>query len=199
MAHVHRGSEDKVLRIAQQCSGQVITQPWRDGRGVSRVMEQWMTRDRRRKAEIRTQQAATGAPYSVARRAITRPDLHQILQEHPRLNDFGIGVFDGRRKTREQRQDELAAGRARLADQEDVVLETVDWLRENITPIQTPTVSSYRIKHVMERATGTYNSNGELIAAALIAGYSFKYDEPNVLLGMSARDIRRIELARQSG
>lgn len=152
-----------------------------------------MTKNRRLKSETRAHQAATGVPYSVARREITSPTLAEVMQEHPFLNDFGIGVFDSRRKTPEQRRDELAAGREVLAGREDIVLETAAWLRENVATIKTPTVDSYGMKHVMERATGVYTTNGEFIAAALIVGYPFKYTRgPNLLLGMSARDVNRI-------
>jgi hypothetical protein len=153
-------------------------------------MEHSMTTNRRRKAEIHAHQAATGKPYLVARRQIIA--LAEVMQQHPRLNSFGIGVFDPLRKTAEQRRTELAAGREELAGGMTMVMETAAWLRENITPIKTPTVSSYTVKHVMERATGRYVTNGEFIAAALVAGYTFKYDQPNVLFGMSARDLRRM-------
>jgi hypothetical protein len=128
-----------------------------------------------------------------ARRQITPPALAEAMQEHPLLSSFGIGVYAPRRKTPEQRRTELAAGREDLAAREAMVLETAAWLRENITPIKTPTVGSYGMKHVMERATGRYVTNGEFIAAALIVGYTFKYTEPNVLFGMSARDVMRID------
>ncbi|ACZ83786.1 hypothetical protein [Streptosporangium roseum] len=146
-----------------------------------------MTRNRRHKADLRAYQAVTGAPYMVARR-----QMAEMMQQHPLLNSFGIGVFDWRRKTIEQRQAELAAGRERLANAEATVLETAVWLRENIRPIKAPTVGSYGMKHVMEHATGKYVANGEFIAAALIAGYTFKYVQPNVLFGMSARDVQRL-------
>ena len=80
-----------------------------------------------------------------------------------------------------------------LPARETTVLETAEWLRENITPIKTLTVDSYGMKHVMERATGRYVTNGEFIAAALIVGYTFRYAEPNVLFGMSARDLKRTD------
>uniref|UniRef100_UPI003F4998ED hypothetical protein n=1 Tax=Sphaerisporangium sp. CA-236357 TaxID=3240030 RepID=UPI003F4998ED len=158
-------------------------------------MEHTMTRNRRRKAEIRAHQAATDTAYMVARRETTPPTLAEVMQQHPRLNSFGIGVYNQRRKPLEQRQAELATNRQKLADDEARVLETAAWLRKNITPIKTPTVNSYGMKHVMERATPTrrYVTNGTFIAAALIAGYTFKYTEgPNVLFGMSARDVKRL-------
>ena len=127
-----------------------------------------MTMDRRRKADIRTYQGATGISYLVALRH--NAEMAEVMREHPRLSAFGIGVFEPWRKTAEQRRAELAAGRKR--GQGDG--ETVVWLRENITPINTPTASSYGVKHVMERATGRYVTNGVLIAAALIAAYTFR-------------------------
>ncbi|MER6494453.1 hypothetical protein [Streptomyces griseorubiginosus] len=190
VAHVHRGGEDKVPRIAQQRSARSSKYLRRDGRGSSREMEHMMTRNRRRKAEIHAHQAATGTAYLVARRQIIA--FAEVMQQHPQLNSFGIGVFDAHRKTAEERQTDLAAGREELAGGVAMVMETAAWLRENITPIKTPTASSYSVKHVMEQATGSYVTNGEFIAAALLAGYTFKYAQPNVLFGMSDRDLKRM-------
>ncbi|MEU9334170.1 hypothetical protein AB0D49_13580 [Streptomyces sp. NPDC048290] len=125
----------------------------------------------------------------MAYRQITPPTLAEVMQQHPQLGSFGIGVFNASRKTAGQRQAELAADRAKLAGREAIVMETAAWLWENITSTGTPTVSSYTVLHVVERATGRYVSNGDVIAAALIAGYSFEYDQPNVLFGMSDRDL----------
>ncbi|MGY2079718.1 hypothetical protein [Modestobacter sp. SYSU DS0657] len=153
-----------------------------------------MTRNRGQKAAVRAQMAATGAPYMEARRQLTSPTLGDVMREHPLLNSFGIGVFDSRRKSPSERRAELAAERAVLAAHETTVVDVAAWLRENIAPIKTPSVGSYTMKHVVERAIGRYVTNGELIAAALLAGYSFKYtDGPNVLFGMSVRDVKRTE------
>lgn len=49
------------------------------------------------------------------------------------------------------------------------------------------------MKHVVENATRQYVSNGELIAAALMAGYPMgKVDGPNTDFGMSKRDVDRV-------
>ncbi|MGH3947502.1 MAG: hypothetical protein ACRDSE_00020 [Pseudonocardiaceae bacterium] len=125
--------------------------------------------------------------------------LAEVMERHPQLTSFGIGVYDPRCKTSEQRQAELAEERAVLAGREATVLEIAAWLRENVRPIKTPTVGSYGMKHVVERAIGKYVTNGEFIAAALMAGYAFKHtDGPNVLLGMNARDVKRIDATEQS-
>ncbi|WP_327686452.1 hypothetical protein [Streptomyces sp. NBC_00467] len=45
---------------------------------------------------------------------------------------------------------------------------------------------------MIERATGTYLPNGVFIASALIVGYPFRYDQPNVRFGMSQRDLNKL-------
>lgn len=50
--------------------------------------------------------------------------------------------------------------------------------------------SSYSLKHVVENIIGDYVSNGELISAMIILGYSFKiahYDSPNCYFNVSAK------------
>jgi hypothetical protein len=145
--------------------------------------------------------------HSTSRPSPSRPapllgptlSLATVMQQHTQLNSFGIGVYEPRRKTPEQRQAELADEREALAGQEAKVLEIAAWLREHVTPIKTPTVGSYGMKHVVERAIGQYVTNGEFIAAALISGYRFKYTAgPNMLFGMSARDVKRIDSAKLS-
>jgi hypothetical protein len=85
-----------------------------------------------------------------------------------------------------------------LVDREATVLQVAAWLRDNIAPIKTPSVDSYGMKLVVERAVGEYITNGEFIAAALIAGYGFKSgDGPNMQFGMSARDVKRVISATQ--
>lgn len=155
-----------------------------------------MTRDRARKAQARALHGATGMPYVVARRAAQQPSpLAEVMTAHPELNDFGIGVFDAHRKPRHQREEELAQQRRELAARERDVLEVAHWLQANITPIATPGVGSYGLKHLVERRIGRYVTNGEAIAAALIVGYPHRYGRttgPNVLFGMSQRDYNRL-------
>jgi hypothetical protein len=125
--------------------------------------------------------------------------LAEVMDQHPQLNTFGLGVFAPLRKTAGQRAAELASGREELAEREAAVLEIAAWLRENIAPIKTPTFGSYTMKHVVEHAIGEYVTNGELIAAALVAGYPARLvPGPNPLFGMSARDVHRIDTATRS-
>jgi hypothetical protein len=73
---------------------------------------------------------------------INSTTLAEVMRQHPNLNSFGIGVFDASRRTPDQRRTELAAAREELVKREATVLEIGAWLRDNITPIKTPSVGS---------------------------------------------------------
>ncbi|MEU6397176.1 hypothetical protein ABZ867_09320 [Streptomyces cinnamoneus] len=126
------------------------------------------------------------------RRQLNWPTLAEVMEEHEKLGAFGVGVFNSHRLTAEQRRAELVAERKNLRNEEGLVMETALWLHDNITPIKTPTAGSYGVKHLIEQATGTYVTNGVLIAAALVVGYPYRYDQPNVRFGMSRRDLNRL-------
>ena len=139
--------------------------------------------------------AAEGARAGVrqgTRQAASLLSLQAVMEQQPQLTSFGFGVFEGWRKTAGQRREELEQARDELFRSEDRVLRVRDWLLANITPIKTPTLDSYRMKHVAERAIGEYVTNGDLIAAALMAGYPMSRPHgPNAEFGMSKRDVGR--------
>lgn len=162
-----------------------------------------MTKNRRHKAETRAYQAATRTSYMVARRQLDSlgaarrergwPSLAEVLEEHPKLNAYGIGAFYKRGETAAERRAQIDVWRAELAASDALVMDTALWLDERLGRIQTPTKSSYHLKHVMEKDTGLYVANGVFIAAALTAGYTHRYEQPNVLFGVSALDLRRLK------
>lgn len=118
--------------------------------------------------------------------------LAEVMEQHPQLGRFGIGVFDPDHKPQNVLDAELAESRAALVQREATVHEVVGWLHANdLTPIQTPSAGSYTVKHLVEKDIG-YVSNGEFIAAALMVGYPYRYRTPNVLFGISSRDLRRV-------
>jgi hypothetical protein len=127
------------------------------------------------------------------RRQLNWPTLAEVMEEHERLGNFGIGVFSSTRLSAEQRRAELAVERENLRGNEDLVVKTALWLRDNLMPIKTPTAGSYGVKHLIERATDlAYLPNGVLIASAFIVGYPFRYDQPNVRFGLSQRDLNKL-------
>ncbi|HEY0637619.1 MAG TPA: hypothetical protein VGD67_08225 [Pseudonocardiaceae bacterium] len=143
-----------------------------------------------------------GAPVPIARAGIHLPvtglSLREVMDVHPQLNSHGFGVFNGQGMTAEQRREKLSQGRDELRSSEGLVLRVRDWLRVSIAPIKTPTVGSYGMKHVVEKAIGQYITNGELITAALMAGYPMgRPHGPNVDFGMSKRDVDRARTANR--
>lgn len=151
-----------------------------------------MTRDRLNKHEIRVLQEKTGLSYMEARRLMIA--FGDVLDREPTLSMYGFGLVQhlGRDVTLAERQEEFRGHRDELERAAAGVVEVCQWLRENIRPIKTPGQGSYGMKHVVENAIGRYVANGELIAAALMAGYPMGgVHGPNTDFGMSKRDVDR--------
>ena len=130
-----------------------------------------------------------------------RRRLDALMAEHPTLSHSGIGHGSGEwrsDKSPEWRDRILQAEREMFRESIDDVIWTVDWLRSNVEPIKTINRrhSSYGLKHLAEKfSPNGYLSNGVLIAAAMIVGYPFKVDPPNVMFGMSQRSIKELSRA----
>lgn len=116
------------------------------------------------------------------------------MAEFPTLCSNGMDVYDAHRKSPAVRQAELAKERVALIDRAQHVKRVVEFLRSRLRPIQTCTIGSYSLKHTVEDAIGAYTTNGEAIAAALMAGYPYKHTGgPNVDFGMSAPDYKAVK------
>lgn len=152
-----------------------------------------MTRDRLSKREIRVLQEQTGLSYVEARRLLIT--FHDVLVREPHLstNGFGLAPRMTGMETLAERQEDFRRHRDQLERAAVQVVTVHQWLRKNIRPIKSPGQGSYGMKHVVENALGQYVSNGELIAAALMAGYPMgKIHGPNTDFGMSKRDVDRV-------
>ena len=131
----------------------------------------------------------------------TLDKLKALMDEHPTLNDFGIGhgsAHDWPDDSPEFKASILQTERHALLDNVADVIWTVHWLRLNVEPIKTINRrhSSYGLKHLAERfSPNLYLSNGVFIAAAMIVGYPFKLDPPNAMFGMSERSIKQLSRA----
>ncbi|WP_226360607.1 hypothetical protein [Pseudonocardia sp. ICBG1142] len=116
-----------------------------------------------------------------------------MLAEDPTLGEHGYGVYKGWTKTPTDRAAELRRLREELLSHRAEIDTVYDWLVTNLSPIKTLTECSYSLKHIAERAIGTYVSNGQLIAAALMAGYpTGRPRGHNVLVAVSRRDLKRV-------
>ena len=95
--------------------------------------------------------------------------------------------------SREERIQQIERHRQDLISRADTVRQVHDWLVVNIAPIKTPNTGSYELKHLAEDLLGEYVTNGELITAALMAGYPMRRDHgPNADFAMSSRDVTRL-------
>lgn len=126
--------------------------------------------------------------------------LAAVMTYVPSLTDIGIGGSSFARTSAERRES-FRLGRNRLRGMPNQVAEVRAWLEGHITPIRTinPRAHSYMGKHLAEDAIGRYVSNGEFIAAAVIAGYPYRVERdggPNAYFGMSNRDLRGARAAR---
>ena len=114
-----------------------------------------------------------------------------VMEGAPQLSDFGIGLFDGGcGLTLDERKSKLADERQKLREKVIEVEWLVQWLPLNIASIKTIQRSSYGLKHRVERySPNKYITNGVFIAAAIIAGYPYKFqtDSANVDFGMSKK------------
>lgn len=125
--------------------------------------------------------------------------LAVAMDMEPELNrnGFGAGAYG---RSLEERRADARAWRVELRSRAERVDEVRQWLVDNIDPRQTinPDVGSYGLKHTAERILGEYVANGELIAAAIIAGYPYRREgggSPNARFGMSSRSVAALRRA----
>lgn len=118
----------------------------------------------------------------------TEQRLPAILARHPLLTHFGFGEFNRPFTATEKGRNDLLAAIAEID-------HARAWLRTQQSRLTlNPRRSSYGLKHIAERAAGSYISNGALIAAALLEGWKVKRISeisPNARLNISEKGLRR--------
>lgn len=102
---------------------------------------------------------------------LSRDVLAEVLEKYPNVSDGGWYLS------------EVSAG----VDYDEFT-QAVEWLKERERAGTASDVTSYGWKHVMERLTKTYVSNGAFIAAALFLGFPVKpNDTPNPTIGIKRK------------
>lgn len=139
---------------------------------------------------MREQQAATQQSPAEATALMndTERRLPVILKQYPLLTYFGFGEFNRPAATTEEGRRDLLAAIAEID-------RARAWLRTQ-QPRRTlnPRRSSYGLKHIAERATGDYISNGAFIAAVLLEGWKVRRISeisPNARLNISEKGLKR--------
>jgi hypothetical protein len=121
---------------------------------------------------------------------IIQADLDQVCIDNPDLDDWGLASDWCRRRNGRyyygRDTQPLRYGPPSLSEVQDAAR----WLAV-VPRVKHPRRSSYELKHVMERLTGQYVTNGAFIAAALLLGIPVRRDpdSPNPFVGI-ARGIR---------
>lgn len=118
----------------------------------------------------------------------TEQRLPTILKQHPLLTRFGFGEYERPFVATEKRRSDLLAAIAEI-DHARAWLQTQQ-PRLTLNPRR----SSYGLKHIAERAAGSYISNGAFIAAAFLEGWTVKRipgGNPNARLNISENGLRR--------
>jgi hypothetical protein len=132
---------------------------------------------------------------------MTKSDLQRVLKRLPELTGYGIGAYDWRNKTEDQRRDEIAAEQKEMTERIGDLNAVCDWLKGiSIRLVKpNPSADSYHLKHLMEGQTGRYVDNGTFIAAAVHSGFMFKIERPNACFNIGRRELKRLRaMARRS-
>lgn len=132
--------------------------------------------------------------------------IAKVLYENPTLNFNGI-QFDFSEMIKKSKMEKIKfinEQRKRLLNNADFIMQLSQFLQDNIE--RTATIrsyfSSYNIKHIIERSLSKYGfyedyvSNGELITAAILAGFKFSQNSQhsgfNVYFNMSQKSLKRM-------
>jgi hypothetical protein len=115
---------------------------------------------------------------------MTREDIQAVLDREPTLTYYGIRT--------NKEPGELDANREALLNCVDQCARVCTWLSgQQMTKTVNREHSSYGYKHMAERATGDYVSNGVFIAAAIHCGFPYRKipNSPNVQFGISEKGL----------
>lgn len=128
---------------------------------------------------------------------MTKKDIAQVIKQIPELNDFGIGLYNrGRGLSEEEKREKLKEGQEALLNNADWCTVICEWLRpmQKIKTINRRH-TSYGLKHIFERDSGQYVTNGAFICAAVHSGFDYKLtpSNPNVSFNISERSLNAVE------
>lgn len=143
-------------------------------------------------AKVEAIRAAEQARLAAMPPPVTGRDVAAVLERYPLLSWAGNGYgpsWQGHNAM-------LKEFRGRLLADSSVtsVGRMRDWITANLVPrkafINGP--SSYRLKHIAERAGAGYSSNGEFLVAAILAGLpvDMASGDLNPSIGVTQRSVR---------
>ena len=106
---------------------------------------------------------------------ITKDDLKELLTKYPLLHVWGYETKN--RKSDALINESIEELQDKLINEIRAINLVIEFLGKHATKTRVITKdSSYYYKHLVEKHTGEYISNGVFIAGALLAGYRMKPD-----------------------
>jgi len=126
---------------------------------------------------------------------VIQDDIKVVLEQLSELTHFGFGIFgDGEIMSPEVYQANFNECQKELLNSPESCTRICEWLNHvGKAKSINGRDSSYGLKHVVEKATGKYCSNGEFICAAIHMGFKFRRHGPNADFNMSVPDLIRLK------
>lgn len=124
----------------------------------------------------------------------TQTDLLNAMEKEPSLTDFGMNIHHQYNKLSvDERKEQFNNERQALANNLKQFQLCCQWL-EMCEPVKTINrdISSYGLKHKVEKHFGEYVTNGAFIAAVIHLGIPYKTwpNFPNVHIAISKRSLK---------
>lgn len=116
-------------------------------------------------------------------------EILTVLDSNPQLTQMGI-IFPANQLYTESRKI--------IFERVQEISECIDWLNQNYVGIKSMknAISTYSIKHTIEKDLGKYISNGELVAAVVALKINHKrssdIENPNLYLPFSSKQLKSI-------
>lgn len=116
----------------------------------------------------------------------------RAIEQEPSLSDSGVNsivtIRHSRKVDSQTAKVQLEIERKRFLSNFQEFEICCSWLSK-FQKVKTPQLSSYYLKHVVEKLAGEYVSNGSLIAAAIHLKIPMKFypDSPNVNIAISKK------------
>lgn len=118
---------------------------------------------------------------------IDAAEVKKIIDRYPLLNDYGLGYGS--------HEFDLAEERGHLASEKSVteIIAASQWVSAHWARIKTinDRHTSYGLKHIYERVTGEYATNGQFIVAMLLAGFTAQMEGFNPRFAVSERSVSK--------
>lgn len=123
---------------------------------------------------------------------LTIEHFKRVIEQEPSLSDSGVNsiasIRNFKRMGNEETKKQLVIVRESFLSNFKKFEVCCNWLSK-FKKVKTPQLSSYYLKHVVEKLEGEYISNGALIAAAIHLKIPMKFypDSPNVNIAISKK------------